>query len=108
MGAKRKKVSGSPQKARRGILTKPIKKALMKSFLKSKTEQLDAAMNLLERAANFIECREPDETWWREYYLLTGEHMVRTEEGWESGSIKQTTIDEYGADYILDEVNAPL
>jgi hypothetical protein len=34
--------------------------------------------------------------------------MILTEEGWEPGEVKQSVIDEFGADAILDEVNAPV
>lgn len=51
----------------------------------------------------------PDPTWYREYYMLTGDHMVLTEEGWIPAACN--TPEHLGADYdpaeVLDEVNAP-
>ena len=75
--------------------------------------QLMQAMGLLERAANsLVDSPLQDRDWWKNYYQLTGKHMILTEEGWEDGSAKQTYIDslepnEGIADVILDEVNAP-
>lgn len=43
--------------------------------------KLRQAMQLLERAANTME-RAPDPQWWADYFRLTGQHMVLTEEGW--------------------------
>jgi hypothetical protein len=49
----------------------------------------------------------PGLTLWREYYEFIGEHMILTDEGWESGEMKQSYLDEYGPKSILNEVNAP-
>lgn len=75
-------------------------------------EKLTKAMDLLKRAAEDMETTVPDENWCREYFLLTGEHMICTDEGWDPGSSKQSYIDnlEEGEsidDVIMDEVNAP-
>jgi len=55
---------------------------------------------------------EPGMKLWRDYHEWSGEHMILTEEGWESGSGKAAYIDmlkpgEKISDVILDEVNAP-
>lgn len=60
------------------------------------------AMSLLERAVA-TEMSAPDETWFQEYFALTGEHMILTEEGWTVGSDKVV----YPPEEILAEVNAP-
>lgn len=69
-------------------------------------EKLAAAMNLLER----VEDAElvPDSTWYSDYYFLTGTHAILTEEGWEGGEMREWYVEEYGEDYILEEVNAPV
>jgi hypothetical protein len=68
-------------------------------------DRLTKAMALLERAAGAFERETPDAEWFGELYELTGEHMLRTEEGWQPGTEKQTCIDEEIE--ILEEVNAP-
>ena len=70
---------------------------------------LEKAMDLLDRVVS-AETPAPDPKWFREYFLLTGQHMICTEEGWEDGSAKQSYIDSNDGDasIILDEVNAPL
>ena len=70
-------------------------------------ERLAKAMNLLSRAGELFEDSAPDTAWWRDYFLLAGEHMVCTEEGWEPGSAKAELVADYGPGHILDEVNAP-
>lgn len=69
-------------------------------------EKLDLAMDLLFR----IEANEtvpPDPHWYRDYYVLTGAHMILTDEGWTPGDCKQGLIEDYDESAILDEVNAP-
>lgn len=44
-----------------------------------------------------------DGTWWRDYLLITGHHMILTDYGWEPGSVKS----DYDPEDIYDEVNAP-
>jgi hypothetical protein len=56
---------------------------------------------------------DPGRQLWRDYYEWSGEHMILTEDGWESAESKQS----YEAlaasqgvplsDFIQDEVNAP-
>jgi hypothetical protein len=76
-------------------------------------EKMEFAMDLLERVDK-NETLPPDATWYRDYYVLTGEHMILTDEGWCPGMEKQALIDEYLEDgeatdtLILDEVNAPV
>lgn len=69
---------------------------------------LCVAMNLLERATTLFEEQAPDPDWFRDYFELTGEWMVLTDEGWQPGTEKNGLIAEYGPDVILDEVNAPV
>lgn len=49
----------------------------------------------------------PDKDWWHDYLLLTGKHMVCTEEGWIQAT--DNTREVMGKDpmEVLDEVNAP-
>ncbi len=67
----------------------------------------------------------PDRGWYRDYYLLTGEHMILTDEGWEFGEAKASyeedaredharlvadghaSLDDPPPSYIHDELNAP-
>lgn len=77
------------------------------------------AMRLLVRAADYFSSAEttPDKDWFKDFYLLTGEHMVLTDEGWEFGASKEDIIAwaeedarRSGVEYedpILDEINAP-
>lgn len=51
-------------------------------------EKLAKAMDLLGRAVA-TEMMAPDPTWFREFFLLSGDHMILTDEGWESGDVKQ-------------------
>lgn len=68
------------------------------------TEQkLEAALGLLERALPQFEHNAPDPKWFKEYFALTGAHMVLTEEGWEPGDAREA----YQPGEVLDEVNAP-
>jgi len=63
-------------------------------------EKLVLAMKLLERADKaFTDQKDPDEKWYRDYFLLTGDHMVLTDGGW-------TTVDKAHGEKIFDEVNA--
>lgn len=68
-------------------------------------QKYELAMDLLERATNMMEDAMPDAAWGEQYFGLTGEHMLLTEEGWEPGDVKYT-YDEY-PDAILLELNAP-
>lgn len=75
------------------------------SNIKQLQTKLDVAMKLLKRAVD-SEIHAPDSDWFREYFELTGEHMILSDEGWECGSSKQSYLDEFGPDSILDEINA--
>jgi hypothetical protein len=66
-------------------------------------EQMNKAMDLLNRAADSLLDRPAPENWWKDYYLLIGTHMICTENGWEHGGVK----DQYSPSEIWDEVNAP-
>lgn len=54
-----------------------------------------------------------DPTWRADYYKFTGEHMILTEEGWDSGENRESYVQQAAADdaplsdYILMEINAP-
>jgi len=70
-------------------------------------EQAIETRALLEVAVDYF-CESesvPINDFFKRYYLLTGEHMILTDEGWTEGSMKEEFIrDEYE---ILDEVNPP-
>lgn len=69
------------------------------------SEQLATALGLLERALpRFEDATAPDTQWFKDYFLLTGEHMVLTDEGWIHGK----NAENLPADLRLDEVNAPV
>jgi hypothetical protein len=75
-------------------------------------EKYAKAMELLDRMVA-TEVPVPDHKWCVEYWELTGDHMILTDEGWESGDVKQSYLDEWAknpewSDPILDEVNAPV
>jgi hypothetical protein len=72
-----------------------------------------AATDLLERFADLYGevalCGAmigPGRKLWREYYDYLGEHMILTDEGWESGESKAQYL--IGGVDIYDEVNAPV
>jgi hypothetical protein len=68
-------------------------------------KRLETATNLLERISNNLEEAIPnDPTWWRDYFLFSGDHMILTEEGWERAEDVDSSDGEVE---ILDEVNAP-
>ena len=76
--------------------------------------RLRIATDLLDRIVACVEDHPiSDTSWWRDYYLFTGQHMILTDEGWEDGSSKQSYLDmeaehpEYAENSILEEVNAP-
>lgn len=77
------------------------------------SEKLERALNLLERAAECFDGGGPDKNWFREYFILTGAHMILTDEGWQSGEVKEELAKEAQengedvSDWVLDEVNAP-
>jgi hypothetical protein len=64
------------------------------------------ASQLLENLVEFVDEEAPDPFWWRDYFVLTGEHMVLTEEGWEPGECKAAYLDDDPKWEPLDEVNA--
>lgn len=49
----------------------------------------------------------PDENWFRDYYLITGEHMQLTEEGWVPAEMNTREYTGEDPAEILDEVNTP-
>lgn len=60
------------------------------------------AMQILDSLTEIMDEHAPDPGWWREYFTLSGQHMVLTDEGWEPGDIERDPEVE-----IHDEVNAP-
>jgi len=66
-------------------------------------DRLIRAMNLLERAKPKFEDGGPDAEWHRDFFLLAGDHMICTDEGWQPGDTEPAP----DPDDILDEVNAP-
>lgn len=77
-------------------------------------DELNVATRLLNRIVGQIgDVPIHDPTWWREYYLFSGEHMICSDEGWEPGDSKQSYIDLAESEgvrlssFIIDEVNAP-
>jgi hypothetical protein len=68
--------------------------------------KIDSCLRLLAAIEDFFDWA-PDPHWWRDYFILTGAHMVLTEEGWLPAECN--TREATGADpmEVLDEVNAP-
>jgi hypothetical protein len=69
--------------------------------------QFDRCMDLLDKLMEFgFFDPAPDENWFRDYYTLTGDHVVLTEEGWIPAD--QNTVEVTGEEpmEIFDEVNA--
>jgi hypothetical protein len=64
-------------------------------------EKMQIALNLLERAGDRFDEYAPDSNWWKDYFNLTGKHMVRTEYGWQDPK----TLEE--GEEILEEINKP-
>lgn len=68
------------------------------------------AMSLLTQLINHRADNEysmPTPEFLKEYFLLSGEHMILTEDGWEPGSGKESYPDDGLSPELLDEVNAP-
>lgn len=64
----------------------------------------------MERAAEFFSDNPPDSQWFRDYYLIKGEHVILTDEGWVPGeTLEQERKDMDDPDWQPDdEVNAPV
>jgi len=63
--------------------------------------------SLAHRAAEFFgstETSAPDYRWWKDYFSLTGEHMILTENGWEDISAKEEYLKNDPSWEPLDEV----
>lgn len=65
------------------------------------------AMSLITRAADYCANHPPDKNWFRDLYLLTGDHMVLTDEGWEPAYVVKMYRNEDPTWEPIDEVNAP-
>lgn len=78
-------------------------------------EKLELAKKLLSEASDYFSDNEsaPNGTWWKQFFILDGAHMILTEEGWESGEVKASIIKDCIenevpiTEAIRDEVNAP-
>jgi hypothetical protein len=71
-------------------------------------KRLELTMSLIERAASFFESCAPDTSWFEEYFSLTGDHMILTEEGWEPASAKREYLKDDPNWEPIKEVNAQL
>lgn len=69
----------------------------------------DSMLTAIEVVADLLAEQEPpDETWWREKFLFTGEHMVETDDGWIPAAMNTAEVcGDEGPSEVLDEVNAP-
>lgn len=75
-------------------------------------EQINTMRDLLHE---FVDSEQaaPNSGWFPRYFALTGDHMILTDEGWESGAGKaeyEKQAQEDGipiSDLILFETNAP-
>jgi hypothetical protein len=80
----------------------------MKTEVETVTDLLDRFVEVYGEVPLRGSMQEPGMQLWRDYYAWTGDHMILSDEGWEPGEVKQSYLNEYGPDAILDEVNAPL
>lgn len=76
--------------------------------MQPETGKLADAMALLQRTAEHFDDFAPDADWWRDYFLLTGEHMMLVDGNWEpaTDAAKRTYLEEYDEWEPDDEVNA--
>lgn len=70
-------------------------------------EKYNLALDLLKRADTFIGDVPPDENWYRDYFTLTGKHMILTEDGWVTPELNKKEVTGEDPQEVLDEVNAP-
>lgn len=56
----------------------------------------------------FYDHESAPQGWFRRLFLLQGDHMILTSEGWEPGEAKQSYVDSGDVDEILDEINPPV
>lgn len=69
--------------------------------------KFDRCMDLLNNLLDFgFFDPAPDEDWFRDFYTLTGDHVVLTEEGWIPADQNTREITGEEPMEILDEVNA--
>ncbi len=69
-------------------------------------QKFNRAMTVLEHLGELFE-HAPDPDWWRDFHLLTGQHMILGEEGWEPGECKAAYLAEDPEWEPLDEINIP-
>lgn len=68
--------------------------------------KVERGLEVLDHLTDLFE-EGPDENWWRDFYLLTGDHMVCTNEGWIPAHMNTKKYTGYPPEEIMDEVNAP-
>lgn len=72
------------------------------------TEQkLEKAMALLHRTGEYLSDTAPDRNWWRDYFEITGEHMVLIDDCWETPAVLVEMRAEDLEFEPDDEINAP-
>lgn len=67
---------------------------------------IDRSIQFVDAISEFLD-EAPDDNFFRDLFVLTGDHMVLTEEGWitaESNTDEETNGE---PSEVLDEVNAP-
>jgi hypothetical protein len=77
-----------------------------KTVAQSKIDRASGVLNSILDAEMFEQ--GPDPEWWRDYFLLTGEHMVCGEYGWMPASHNTREVTGEDPEEIFDEVNAPV
>lgn len=79
----------------------------------NKQWQCKRALEAVKALANHVIDgeRPPDNNWWRDYFRLSGDHVVLTEEGWEPASIYKSQpelrAEMAASGGFLEELNAP-
>lgn len=64
-------------------------------------------MACLDALRTIVDEHGPDEDWYRDYFTLTGDHMVLTDEGWVPAEMNTREYTGYDPAEVLDEINAP-
>lgn len=70
-------------------------------------QKLEKAMVLLRRTGELFTDCAPDNNWWRDYFEITGEHMILVDETWETPEIMADYLAEDPDFEPDDEINAP-
>lgn len=67
-----------------------------------------AVLRLLEIVStHVVDEHGPDEDWYRDYFTVTGQHVILTDEGWEPADMKASHLEFDPKWEPLDELNAP-